>query len=200
MKKLIQITFLLIFFQSWAQDMDRKKLQEEWFKKAELCLQSGDLNCASGLFMHSSRFSPESDLGIIALKKVDSIEPLRRKALISQIKGTWKIKRFGSNWGMKEQSATKIVLLKINEAELVFIEKDSATKIEKTTKIEKITFSKTDLRSHLSLDLSYSDGSFWNFYVNDKNELNVTYTGEKNESGRTEMVCGNQTYIYEKVE
>lgn len=199
MKTKFLFIFLFLFASAHSQD-DKSEQQKEWFQKAEVHLKAGDLNRASGYFMHSTRFNPKSQLAKQAIQIVDSIEPFRRKALIKNIIGRWKLKISGSNWGMTDTPVDQPEYLNITETTIQFIKANLGTGREYITKTEKISFSETNLRSPVSLDLFYSDGSFWSYHVSNTSSLRVTYSGKQHENGRTEMVCGNQTFIYEKVD
>jgi hypothetical protein len=203
MKKIFAvILFFICFSKSWSQDYKSPEYQKKRFEEANEYLKNSDVFRAAGVFQFVNELNPKNELGKISLKKSDSLRPIARQKLKESLIGTWKLNRIGSNWGFEKTTDTindKILI--VNESEFMFYEQNLKTKKLKLIKLEAIKFSKSIHERYYSYEFVFSDNQIWHFSKNKQSgELRQVNTGEQNENGRSEIVCGNLELIYTEIE
>lgn len=203
MKKIfIVILFCICFTKTWSQDYKSPEYQKERFREANEYLKKSDFFRAAGVFQFVNELNPNNELGKISLKKSDSLRPIARKKLKESLIGTWKLNRTGSNWGFEKVNETvndKILI--VDESKFMFYEQDIKTKKLKLIKSEEIKFSKSIHERFYSYEFVFSDNQIWHISKNEiTGELRQVNTGEQNDAGRTEIVCGNSELIYTEIE
>ncbi|HEY4617756.1 MAG TPA: hypothetical protein VIH09_06140 [Flavobacterium sp.] len=203
MKKIFTIIlFFICFINTWSQDYKSPEYQKKRFEEANEYLKNSDVFRAAGVFQFVNELNPKNELGKISLKKSDSLRPIARQKLKESLIGTWKLNRTGSNWGFEKTTDTindKILI--VNESEFKFYEQNIKTKKLKLIKSEEIKFSKSIHERYYSYEFVFSDNQIWHISKNEKTgELRQVNTGEQNENGRSEIVCGNLELIYTEIE
>jgi hypothetical protein len=203
MKKIFTvILFFICFINTWSQDYKSPEYQKKKFEEANKYLKDSDVFRAADLFQFVNELNPKNEFGKISLKKSDSLRPIARQKLKESLIGTWKLNRTGSNWGFEKTTDTindKILI--VNEREFKFYEQNINTKKLKLIKSEEIKFSKSIHERYYSYEFVFSDYQIWHISKNEKTgELRQVNTGEQNENGRSEIVCGNLELIYTKIE
>lgn len=202
MKKYILIITLFSISQIWSQEWKAPGYQKKMFDEAKDYLSKLEYSSAAGVFQYVNELNPNNDLGKIAKTKSDSLKPIARQKLKESLIGTWKLNRTGSNWGFEKTTDTindKILI--VNESDFKFYEQDIKTKKLKLIKSEEIKFSKSTHERIYSYEFVFSDNQIWHFSKNKQSgELRQVNTGEQNENGRSEIVCGNLELIYTEIE
>lgn len=202
MKKYILIITLFSISQIWSQEWKALGYQKKMFDEATDYLSKLEYSSAAGVFQYVNELNPNNDLGKIAKTKSDSLKPIARQKLKESLIGTWKLNRTGSNWGFEKTTDTindKILI--VNESDFKFYEQDIKIKKLKLIKSEEIKFSKSTHERIYSYEFVFSDNQIWHFSKNKQSgELRQVNTGEQNENGRSEIVCGNLELIYTEIE
>ena len=203
-KKLIFLTLLLFSLSFYSQSKEEiEKHQNKWITEAKEELIKNDLLRAFMSYGFAKDIDSLTQNGIFASKKYDSIKIILRKKLIQKIKGTWKWKNTGSNWGISKTNKESLVekILIINESYLSFYEVNKKTKKTNFIKREKLTFNNIPGMLPSYHELVYSNKQIWSYNL--KNEgiiLHLTNTGEIiDKNSRNEIVCGNTELIYERI-
>jgi len=198
----IVILFCICFIKTWSQEYKSSEYQKKSFEEANEYLKKSDFFRAAGVFQFVNELNPNNELGKISLKKSDSLRPIARQKLKESLIGSWKLNRTGSNWGFEKINDTvndKILI--VNQSKFMFYEQNIKTKKLKLIKSEEIKFSKSIHERFYSYEFVFSDNQIWNISKNEETgELRQVNTGEQNEAGRTEIVCGNLELIYTKIE
>lgn len=178
--------FLLIAFftiSTFSQEVKNDSIQLEWYNHAIFCSDFKDNTSAYSSFKKAYDVDKSNDLGLLAYKKIDSLNRILKTNLLKDISGKWEIVSSGSNW---ETSKDKIGLITIKDSYINFKFYDESYSIQN---------SKLDLIVDDFLNYSYSEfifdtNSIWKFSLkNDK--LYITEMGERTAFGRSDMVCGN---------
>ncbi|WP_129583111.1 hypothetical protein [Flavobacterium cyanobacteriorum] len=201
MKSLITIIFAFTFLQNFAQGYGQDGYQEKRYREAVEDLKNNELERAvmGFYFVNSYR---TNELGVIALKKSDSILPFAQHNIRKKIIGKWILSESGSNWGFKKENDSIVKkLLVIEYDKFSFYDLNLKTNEMTLTKSEKSLFTKNRDMRGLLFDFVFSDKTLWSFHYNEKTKtLKQIMTGEDSENGRSEMVCGNPEFIYTKIE
>jgi hypothetical protein len=202
MKKYILIITLFSISQIWSQERKAPGYQKKMFDEAKDYLSKLEYSSAAGVFQYVNELNPNNDLGKTAKTKSDSLKPIARQKLKESLIGTWKLNRTGSNWRFEKTTDTindKILI--VNESDFKFYEQDIKTKKLSLIKSEEIKFSKSTHERIYSYEFVFSDNQIWHFSKNKQSgELGQMNTGEQNENGRSEIVCGNLELIYTEIE
>ena len=175
MKNSILIIIILISLKSFGQKNDADKYQNEWFEKAKFEIKKPDLVGALIMFYWAYENNPESELGKVCLKKIDSLKPLVRKEQIDKWKGTWKL---------TNKESEKEYFLEISETEIKFYEKKNGSSEKKLVKTEKILFNEINYGSYPTYwELIFSDNQIWNFNIIDEIDENILFVSKTNKVG-----------------
>lgn len=136
------------------------------------------------------------------LNRLDSLCGIEEQKLIDSISGKWRLKRSGSNWRMDNEndSLTDQILI-INSTHFLFYEQNVKTKEMKLIASEKVNFLRNMFGKCCTREIVFSDSLIWSFSLNKVNgELEQYNTGNRIETGRTYMVCGNLERYYIRFE
>ena len=198
--KIIFIT-LLLSIQVWSQNNSNiEDLQIKQFNLAQEFLKDSNIQGAMNMFYYSNSFNPKTEIGNLSLKKADSIKIILRKALINELTGNWKMIDDVPSWVMREDNIVGR-MIKITSSEIQFFELIRNAKSWKLAKTEKIFYSDEFSEGSSYADLVYSNNEIWHYWIDEKTGyLNLTNTGEKTETGRTDIICGTLTKTYFKLQ
>lgn len=136
------------------------------------------------------------------LNRLDSLCAIEEQILMDSISGKWKLKRSGSNWRMDNEndSLTDQIMI-INSTHFLFYEQNVKTKEMKLIASEKVNFLRNMFGKYCTREIVFSDSLIWSFSLNNVNgELEQYNTGNRIETGRTYMVCGNLEKYYIRFE
>jgi hypothetical protein len=188
---------LLVSLSSRSQNNSpTEALQMEDFNLAKDCLKEANLNGAMKLFYYANNFNKKTPIGALALKKADSIKVILRKKLLTELVGNWKMIDDVPSWVMREDSVVG-QMITINTSEIQFFELVRNAKSWKLTKTEKILYSEEQTMNSSYADLIYSNNEIWYYWIDEKTGyLQAINTGEKTETGRTEIICGSPKKTY----
>lgn len=197
----IILTAFLISFQTWSQiNNERDDLQIKEFDQATEYLKNSHLKEAINSFYYTNWLNSKTQIGDISLKKADSIKIILHENLINELTGSWKMFDNIPSWVIREDSIVGH-MIKINTTEVQFFELIKNAKNWKLTKTEKIVYSDTLSSESSYSDLIYSNNEIWNYQINQETGyLDLTYTGDKTEQGRTEIICGTTKKTYFKLQ
>jgi hypothetical protein len=112
---------LLSFFAN-SQDNRYREWQNQWFEKGSVYLKAGELDAALHFFASAEDILPESELGKQALFKYDSLLPIARRKLLNDIKGEWKLIKYGTNWGYHNADEYKNETISVSDNDITFSE------------------------------------------------------------------------------
>jgi hypothetical protein len=198
--KIFAIVFLLSIPVFSQNNNDTEDLQTKEFNLANEYLKNAYLTTAINSFYYVNRLNSKTLIGNISVKRADSLKIILRKNLITELAGNWKMFDDIPSWVMREDSIVG-KMIKIDSSEIQFFELIRNAKNWKLTKTEKILYSDTLSSESSYSDLIYSNNEIWNYHINEETGyLDLTYTGDKTESGRTEIICGITTKTYFKLQ
>ena len=104
------------------------------------------------------------------------------------------------SWVMREDNIVGR-MIKITSSEIQFFELIRNAKSWKLAKTEKIFYSDEFSEGSSYADLVYSNNEIWHYWIDEKTGyLNLTNTGEKTKTGRTDIICGTLTKTYFKLQ
>lgn len=197
----IFVVACLLSLQVFSQNNnDTEGLQTSEFNLANEYLKNSYLTTAINSFYYVNRLNPKTEIGNLALKKADSIKIILRKALINELTGNWKMIDDVPSWVMREDSIVG-QMIKITSSEIQFFELIKNAKNWKLAKTEKIFYSDEFSEGSSYADLVYSNNEIWQYWIDEKTGyLNLTNTGEKTETGRTDILCGTVRKTYFKLQ
>ncbi|MFH6992349.1 hypothetical protein [Flavobacterium sp. FlaQc-48] len=199
MKTIIFIMTLFLSFQIHSQ-RNNETLQSKEFDLANHYLKKSDAKIAMNYFYSSGRCNSKTKMGELAIKKADSLKIVVKKEFINELIGNWKMFDDVPSWVMRDDNSVS-QMIKISPEEIQFYELKRNAKNWELTKTEKIIYD--DLLSNESSysDIVYSDNTIWNFYRDENTGyLNLTHTGEKTPTGRSEIFCGTTRKTYFKLQ
>ncbi|QOG01994.1 hypothetical protein [Flavobacterium sp. MDT1-60] len=198
--KIVIIAFLLSF-QGWCQSNgDTEDLQKNEFNLANEYLKNSYLKTAMNSFYYANRLNSKTVIGNLSVKRADSLKIILRKNLITELAGNWKMFDDIPSWVMREDSIVG-KMIQINSNEIQFYELIKNAKSWKLIKPEKILYSDSLSGDSSYSELIYSNNEIWQYSIDEKTGyLNLTYTGDKTETGRTEIICGTMTKTYFKLQ
>ncbi|WP_125723700.1 hypothetical protein [Flavobacterium ustbae] len=197
MKNFLCPIFVSLSFFIYAQKNTILKSQKIALNEAERYLKTNQLDMAADIFKYTYKLDDGSKLGVIAVRKYDSI---MKSILIKDIIGKWILFEQGSNWGFTEEkdSINRKVLV-ISKDEFQFYDENIQTKEQKNYKTEKIILTKFEDTSGSRFDFVFSDKSLWRiFWDNRRKYLRQFSTGEETIDNRTEIFCGNIELNYKR--
>lgn len=203
MKKCVLTIFLFGFsLLLWAQKSKSLKNQKIIFEEAQKSTAKLDYASAIGFYTYAYNLNPKNDLGKKAKIKSDSLKALPRKKYVESIIGKWKLKRFGSNWGMENyKDSINNQILVIERDKFIFFEQNIATKELRLLKSEDLKFLTSLDEENYTNEFLFSDNQIWWFgMAKNSSELLQFKTGEKTINGRTDLYCGNSELYYTKIE
>ena len=202
MRNIFNIIIFLITFNSFSQENRKSEIQIERYNKALDFISEG-INSKAMSYLYSAHFIiPNSEIGIKALGKYDSIKPHFRKELINKIQGTWRLTKYGTNWGFtnKNNLNENENILEITKNELHFYEQNIDTKERNLLKIEKLEFAEPSGFYSSCTDITFSDNQIWNYSLKGSKDILYAFnTGQLTENSRTVMSCGNSENYYERI-
>lgn len=201
MKHLLATIFILVSYYAMAQAAEKDSLQKVYSNKATLFLKNAKLESAIGNFYYSNELNPKTKMASVALHKADSLKSIVRTHLIKNLQGKWKLKSYGSNWGMNDVSVESV-------QEFLIFENDSVSHYKQTDDNaalvlvgrEKLRFSHPPgMRSSYN-EFVNANNAIWYYRITPSGELRIVHTGEESAYGRTEIVCGNAERYYARIE
>ena len=198
--KIFAVAFFLSISVFSQDNNDTEDLQTKEFNLANEYLKNSYLTTAIHSFYYVNRLNPKTEIGNLSLKKADSIKIILRKALINELTGNWKMIDDVPSWVMREENIVGR-MIKITSSEIQFFELIKNAKSWKLAKTEKIFYSDEFSEASSYADLVYSNNEIWHYWIDEKTGyLNLTSTGEKTETGRTDIICGTLTKTYFKLQ
>jgi hypothetical protein len=201
MRNIVTIIFLLISFHSWAQNDEIIAYQKDRFELAISFFEKSEFETAADLFSYVHKLNPNNELGQFALKKVDSLKPVIRKNFIESITGKWKLSKIDSNWLLNDidkNDVDKFILIDNNQ--ILFYEQNKNSKEMKLIKTENIKFIDQLGMNRSFTEFADSKKQIWSYTLDESSDiLRVINNGEETKEGRTESVCGNIKYYYERI-
>ena len=190
--------FLISFFISFSSSAQNEKIiayQKERFEYAISFFEKSEFEKAADLFSYVHKLNPENELGQFAFKKVDSLKPVIRKRFIDKITGKWKMIENNSN----SSQIDKYII--IENYQVSFYEQNKNSKEMNLIRIEKMKFIDQLGMNRSFTEFADSKKQIWSCLLDESTGiLRVINTGDETENGRTETVCGNIEYKYEKVQ
>lgn len=198
--KIVIIAFLLSF-QGWCQSNgDTEDLQKNEFNAANEYLKNSYLETAMNSFYYANRLNSKTVIGNISIKRADSLKIILRKNLITELAGNWKMFDDVPSWVIREDSIVG-KMIQINSNEIQFYELIKNAKSWKLIKTEKILYSDSLSSDSSYSELIYADNQIWQYLTDEKTGyLNLTNTGEKTKTGRTDIICGTIKKTYFKLQ
>jgi hypothetical protein len=198
--KIVIIAFLLSF-QGWCQSNgDTEDLQKNEFNAANEYLKNSYLETAMNSFYYANRLNSKTLIGNLSIKRADSLKIILRKNLITELAGNWKMFDDVPSWVIREDSIVG-KMIQINSNEIQFYELIKNAKSWKLIKTEKILYSDSLSSDSSYSELIYADNQIWQYLTDEKTGyLNLTNTGEKTKTGRTDIICGTIKKTYFKLQ
>jgi hypothetical protein len=207
MKRAFFILWLFLTHVGFAQESFEDK--QKWaylnslIKRGEEHLQKNEIWEAFFVYGSASLVDSLSDVGKKAYRKADSLKSILQRDLLRDIKGTWKWKWTGSNWGTGETSkqSEEHRYLVITDELISIYHIDKKTKKKSLIRQEKIKFNSIPgMSSPYFSEFVYSDNQIWIYAIQDKRKfLHLTDNGEVLEDNRrTEIICGNTEMTYKR--
>lgn len=198
--KIFAVAFLLSIPVFSQNNNDTEDLQTKEFNLANEYLKNAYLTTAINSFYYVNRLNSKTLIGNISVKRADSLKIILRKNLITELAGNWKMFDDIPSWVMREDSIVG-KMIQINGNEIQFHELIKNAKNWKLIKTEKILYSDSLSGDSSYSELIYSNNEIWQYSLDEKTGyLNLTYTGDKTETGRTEIICGTVTKTYFKLQ
>ncbi|KQX15916.1 hypothetical protein [Flavobacterium sp. Root420] len=198
--KIFAVAFLLSIPVFSQDNNDTEDLQTKEFNLANEYLKNAYLTTAINSFYYVNRLNSKTLIGNISVKRADSLKIILRKNLITELTGNWKMFDDVPSWVMREDSIVG-KMIQINSNEIQFYELIKNAKSWKLVKPEKILYSDSLSGDSSYSELIYSNNEIWQYSIDEKTGyLNLTYTGDKTETGRTEIICGTVTKTYFKLQ
>ena len=198
--KIFTVAFLLSLTGFSQSNNDNADLQTKEFNIANGYLKNAHLETAMDAFYYVNTLNSKTLIGNLSIKKADSLKIILQKNLITELVGNWKMIEDVPSWVMREDSIVG-QMIKINTNEIQFFDLLKNARSWKLIKTEKILpFDEFSMGSSYAV-LVYSNNEIWHYYIDKKTGyLNLTNTGEKTETGRTEIICGTLTKTYFKLQ
>ena len=198
--KIVIIAFLLSF-QGWCQSNGvTEDLQKNEFNAANGYLKNSYLETAMNSFYYANRLNSKTLIGNLSIKRADSLKIILRKNLITELAGNWKMFDDVPSWVIREDSIVG-KMIQINSNEIQFYELIKNAKSWKLIKTEKILYSDSLSSDSSYSELIYADNQIWQYLTDEKTGyLNLTNTGEKTKTGRTDIICGTIKKTYFKLQ
>ena len=194
--KIFAVAFLLSIPVFSQDNNDTEDLQTKEFNLANEYLKNAYLTTAINSFYYVNRLNSKTLIGNISVKRADSLKIILRKNLITELTGNWKMFDDVPSWVMREDRIV-VKMIQININEIQFYELIKNAKSWKLVKPEKILYSDSLSGDSSYSELIYSNNEIWQYSIDEKTGyLNLTYTGDKTETGRTEIICGTVTKTY----
>jgi hypothetical protein len=198
--KIFAVAFLLSIPVFSQNNNDTEDLQTKEFNLANEYLKNAYLTTAINSFYYVNRLNSKTLIGNISVKKADSLKIILRKNLITELTGNWKMFDDVPSWVMREDSIVG-KMIQINSSEIQFYELMKNAKSWKLIRPEKILYSDSLSGDSSYSELIYSNNEIWQYSIDEKTGyLNLTYTGDKTETGRTEIICGTVRKTYFKLQ
>lgn len=205
-KNVILLLFSLNVFASYSQTnwVQDSIVQKKNYQFAVDHFEKNDtINGIRSLYS-TYKYGENTELGIKVKKELDSFIEIKRVELLRNIKGKWKLKKAGSNWGFSEvdKSLEYESILIIDSDSITFYKKDKNTKVLEKLKSEKINFTEICYKCEESMFyFHFSDNQVWIFEPKKKNTiLHLKNDGYFHENGnRTKISCGNSEMSFEKI-
>ncbi|MNQ41734.1 hypothetical protein D3C85_554210 [compost metagenome] len=198
--KIFVVVFLLSISVFSQNNNDTEVLQTKEFNSANEYLKNSYLETAMNSFYYANRLNSKTLIGSISAKRADSLKIILRKNLITELAGNWKMFDDVPSWVMREDSIVG-KMIQINGNEIQFYELIKKATHWKLIKTEKILYSDSLSSDSSYSELIYSNNEIWQYSIDEKTGyLNLTYTGDKTETGRTEIICGTVTKTYFKLQ
>jgi hypothetical protein len=198
--KIFAVAFLLSIPVFSQNNNDTEDLQTKEFNLANEYLKNAYLTTAINSFYYVNRLNSKTLIGNISIKRADSLKIILRKNLITELDGNWKMFDDVPSWVMREDNVVG-KMIQINGNEIQFYELIKNAKSWKLIRTEKILYSDSLSGDSSYSELIYSNNEIWQYSIDEKTGyLNLTYTGDKTETGRTEIICGTVTKTYFKLQ
>lgn len=191
------LPILLLSFCANAQDNRYAEWQGQWFKKASVYLKAGELDAALHFFASAEDILPESKLGKQALFKYDSLLPIARRKLLDDIKGEWKLIKYGTNWGyhLADESMSETISISANYITFNECNGDERRIVKK----ENLQYYTSPNEKDYGLSFILSGRTVWHIKIV-KSTLSMIYLGDVNNRGSyNEVVCGNDEMYFERI-
>lgn len=198
--KIFVIAFLLSM-QSFSQiNNDTEDLQTKEFNLANVYLKDSYLETAMNSFYYVNSLNSKTFIGDLSIKKADSLKIILRKNLITELVGNWKMIDDVPSWIIREDNIVG-QMIQINTNEIQFFELIKNAKNWTLIKTEKILYSDSLSGDSSYSELIYPNNQIWEYSI-DKNTgyLNLTNTGDKTDTGRTEIICTQLKKSYFKLQ
>jgi hypothetical protein len=177
--------FFLIFFSisTFSQEIKNDSIQLEWYNHANFCLSYNDNLSAYSSYKKAYDIDKKNDLGLVALRKIDSLNRIIKINLLKNISGKWEIVSSGSNWGISKE---KVGLVTIKNSKVSFDFYDKSYSFKSST----IDLLLDDFLNYSFNEFVLEDNSLWSFSLKDE-KLYISELGKKTDEGRSHKVCGN---------
>jgi hypothetical protein len=199
LKKYLFTLLLLTSTQIWSQNTNRNQYQKEIFDKVKNTLNSNNYTVAIREYLLVYNMNAKSEIAQIAIKKADSIKSIVRNNKTNKLLGNWKWISKDGNWAIREDDLIG-KMITINTDEILFSELYRNSKKWELVNTEKIKFSENP-ESYTFTEFLYSNKEIWDYTIDENSgELKAYFIGKKTEEGFTEMICGNQTLYYFKLQ
>nr|WP_294928392.1 hypothetical protein [uncultured Flavobacterium sp.] len=207
MKNYVFIILLIAITKATAQTNSKYEFQKERFNLGQSFLKENQNEKAIQLFFFTHHIIPDNELGQIAYKKYDSLKPIVRENLLSNISGNWKKINPPGNGIIPDENSPVGEMITINSNEILFFELYKKSKEWCLVKTEPLIFchkaEETPYISYMPFftELVFKDKSVWQYYVDETSGFLKAYEiGSETENGVAEIVCGNTKLEYYKLQ
>ncbi|MDQ8012764.1 MAG: hypothetical protein REI96_09975 [Flavobacterium nitrogenifigens] len=203
MKNTLVLIVLLSTFQFFGQNNQKIVFQKNKYELAVAYYKKADFVKAIDLFSLAANIKPDSEIGIDAVNKVDTLRKLLRKKILNLAVGTWK--RIGNQpiWSTaaandNQSSFDELIEIKVNE--ILFYEVDKKTKEKKLLKRENLVYNNASCTASVFSEIILSDGTIWYCSLNEKsNILHVINVAVKTKEGVQKIINDNEESYYAKI-
>ncbi|WP_125719947.1 tetratricopeptide repeat protein [Flavobacterium ustbae] len=204
MKKTIVLIVLLTTFPFFGQNDQKAAFQKNKYELAISYYKKADYAKAIDLFSLAAKIKPENEIGLEAVKKVDTLRKLLREEILSHALGTWKKTGSQPVWSAVSENNTNQSdfdeIVEIKENEILFYEVDKNTKVKKLIKTEKLVYNDKDSAVSVFSEIILSDGTVWNCSIDEQsNVLHVIKVAIKTEEGIEKIKTNNEESYYVKI-
>jgi hypothetical protein len=195
---------LLITFQTFAQNDSKTSFQKGRYELAVSYYKKADFVKAIDLFSIASKIKPETDIGLEAAKKVDTLKEILRKDILEKAVGTWKDAGDKPVWSSDAVNTvdekTFDETIEITQTQILFSQIDKKSQAKKLIKTENIVYNDTNNSGSLYSEIILSDGSIWNCLINEKGDiLRVINVAKKTENGIEKISTNNLEHYFMKI-
>lgn len=195
------IVLLLLSISSFAQKDHKASFQKSRYELAVSYYKKADFKNAIDLFSIAGKILPDNELGKESIKKVDTLKIMLRKDILKSMLGIWKMKGDKPIWSVDAANNSKNITteecIEINPNQILFYELDKKTFVKKLIKTENLVFYNKDQSDALFSAIILSDGSIWDFSVNEKtNVLHMINIAKQTTDGFEKIATNNMERFY----